>query len=323
MAEPSAAPPPDHAIPRPSVRPSVFPPALSMLFVVLIWGINFSATKLAFRDFDPLAFTAVRFALSSGLLVLVLWKYEGSLRLPPGALGRLAILGIIGNSIYQALFVIGLERTTATNSSLVLASMPAMVAALGAATGTERLTRDGRRGLILASLGVLLVVAAKGAAFSLETIGGDLMTLVAVVCWAVFTLGVRRFALPVSTLAITAWTTILGTPLLVLIGMPAMLETDWSGVSREGWGALLYSSVLSLVVAYILWNRSIAKVGTNRTAVFACITPLVAMSSAMILLGERPRPVQLVGGLMILGGVLLSQRRAAPPGVPLRGAGGE
>ena len=323
MAEPSTALQPD---PQPALPPSrrfAVPPSVYMLVVVLIWGINFSATKLAFRDFDPLAFTGVRFALSSALLVLVLWKYEGTLRLPPGALGRLALLGIIGNSIYQTLFVIGLSRTTATNSSLVLASMPAMVAALGAATGTERLTRDGRRGLILASLGVLLVGAAKGAAFSMHTLGGDVMTLVAVVCWAVFTLGVRRFALPVSTLAITAWTTILGTPLLVLAGLPAMVETDWRAVSGEGWGALLYSSVLSLVVAYILWNRSIAKVGTNRTAVFACVTPLVAMTSAMLLLGERPRPIQLVGGAMILAGVLLSQRRAALPVVPWRGGGGE
>ena len=294
-----------------------------MLVVVLIWGINFSATKLAFRDFDPLAFTAVRFTLASLLFILVLWRIEGSLRLPAGAFGRLALLGIIGNSIYQTLFVVGLSRTTATNSSLVLASMPAMVAALGAATGTERLSRDGRRGLILASLGVLLVVAAKGATFSMRTIGGDLLTLLAVVCWAVFTLGVRRFALRVSTLGITAWTTILGTPLLLLIGLPAVLRADWSGVSGEGWGALAYSSLLSLVVAYILWNRSIARVGSNRTAVFACVTPLIAMTSAMLVLGERPRAIQLVGGVMILAGVLLSQRRAGPPIVPLPGGGGE
>lgn len=286
-----------------------------MLLVILIWGVNFTATKLGLRDFPPLVFTAVRFLLASLLVAIVLQRADGGLRLP-ASVGRLTVLGIIGNSIYQTLFVLGLSRTTATNSSLVLASMPAMVAALGAASGTERLTRNGRRGLILASLGVLLVVAAHGVELSARTIVGDVLTLLAVVCWAVFTLGVRRLAAPLSPFAITAWTTILGTPLLVAVAVPGLIRMRWSGVSAGGWGALLYSSLLSLVVAYVLWNRSIRVVGSNRTAVFACMTPLVAMGTAMLVLGERPRLVQIAGGAMILAGVLLSQRAPAPRDAP-------
>lgn len=295
-----------------------------MLFVVLIWGLNFTVTKLTFQEFPPLVFTAVRFGIASVCIALVLRYSEGSLRLPRGAF-RLALLGIIGNTLYQTVFVLGLERTTATNSSLVLASMPATVAALGAATGTERLSRNGWQGLVLASLGVVMVVAARGLDFSSRTIVGDALTVCAVLCWAVFTIGVRRLEEPISPLALTAWTTILGTPLLIAIGLPGLLKMDWSATSVMGWGGLLYSTVLSLIVAYVIWNRSIQVVGSNRTAIFMCVTPLVAMGSAVAFLGERPRPVQLVGGAMILGGVLLSQRAtvAAPPGEPLRAEGAE
>ena len=102
-------------------------PALGLLLVVLIWGGNFTATKLAFADISPLAFTAVRFALGSVLMWLILARKEGW-RLPPRSTWMpLIALGVVGNTIYQLCFMTGLYRTTATNSSLILASMPTVV----------------------------------------------------------------------------------------------------------------------------------------------------------------------------------------------------
>lgn len=287
-----------------------------MLLVVLIWGLNFTVTKLSFREFPPLAFSAVRFGLSSICILLVLQWSEGTIRVPRGAWVPLTILGLIGNSAYQFLFMLGLERTTATNSSLVLASMPALVAALGAASGTEQLSTNGKRGLLLASIGVVLVVAAQGVEFSARTLSGDALTVVAVICWAVFTVGIRRLDFPMSPLAITAWTTILGTPVLVAAGLPDLLSMDWGATSIAGWGGILYSALLSLIFAYVLWNRSIRVVGSNRTAIFACVTPLVATGAAVLVLGERPSPAQLAGGALVLAGVLLSQRPATSPVPP-------
>src|SRR5690606_2553785 len=231
---------------------------------------------------------------------------------PRGAFRRLAVLGLIGNTAYQLAFISGLARTTATNSALVLASMPTMVAALGSFSGTERVARRGRQGLLLASLGVVIVIAHQGVRFSAATLDGDLLSLVAVFCWALFTLGVRRLHTPLSPLAITAWTLILGTPGLLLAGVPQLVTMDWSRVTWLGWAGLIYSSALSLVVAYILWNRSVRLVGTNRTAIFACLTPIVATLAAALLLGERPGLIQLLGGAMVLGGVLLTTTGGAP-----------
>ncbi len=280
-----------------------------MLLVVVIWGCNFSVSKWALRQFPPLGFTALRFVGASVLLLAALWWREGRLLPPAGGMLRLTALGVVGNSIYQVCFIVGLSLTTASNSALVLASMPALVAGLGAALGIERLTRDGVRGLALASVGVVLVVAARGVSLQPGNYGGDALTLAAVVCWAAFTLGVRRLDLAMSPLAITTWTMVLGTPLLLAAGLPSLLGMQWSAISTLGWAGLAYSSVMSLVVAYLLWNASVRAIGSNRTAVYACITPLVAMASAMAILGERPSPIQLAGAAAIIVGVILSQRR--------------
>ena len=72
-----------------------------MLLVVLIWGVNFSVTKGAFDSFPPLAFTGVRFGLASLLLVPLVHRLEGLEPLPRGALVRLVVLGVVGNTLYQ------------------------------------------------------------------------------------------------------------------------------------------------------------------------------------------------------------------------------
>src|SRR5688572_27048163 len=95
---------------RPAVARRITADDLGMLLVCLIWGFNFSITKSAFDQIPPLPFTAIRFAMSSLLLWLVLRVVEGPAQLPQGALRRLVILGLVGNSFYQLAFMLGLAR---------------------------------------------------------------------------------------------------------------------------------------------------------------------------------------------------------------------
>jgi len=284
-------------------------PALGLLLVVLIWGGNFTATKLAFVDISPLAFTAVRFAFGSVFMWLILARKEGW-RLPPRATWLpLIALGVVGNTIYQLCFMTGLYRTTATNSSLILASMPTVVTVGAGLLGFERITARQKWALAIATLGVLLVVASRGIALDGD-LDGDLLMLAAVLCWASYTLGLRSLAGRVSTLALTTWTLITGTPGLVLAGIPAVRRMNWAAVSVIGWGGLAYATLLSLVVAYLLWNRGVRQIGPSRAAIFTTLTPLVATLTAIALLGERPGLLHFAGGAMIIAGVLVSRRPA-------------
>lgn len=285
-----------------------------MLVVCLIWGLNFSVTKSAFDQIPPLPFTAVRFLVASLLLWLVLRVIEGPAKLPPGALKQLIILGVMGNTCYQLAFMLGLARTTATNSALILSTVPTVVGVFAGALGLERITTRMRWGIALATLGVVLVIATRGVDFDTRTLRGDLLTVLAVLFWAGYTVGLRRVPPGVSPLRVTTITTIVGAPGLVLAGLPGIFTVHWEQVGLKGWLALGYASVLSLVVAYLLWNRSVKAIGGTRTAVYMCLTPLVAVLGAWLLLGERPHPLQGVGAVLIIAGVLLTRagRTAAP-----------
>jgi drug/metabolite transporter (DMT)-like permease len=228
-------------------------------------------------------------------------------KLLAGPLKQLFILGVVGNTCYQLAFILGLSRTTATNSALILSTMPTVVAVFAGMLGLERITTRMRWGIALGMLGVVLVIATRGVEFDIKTLTGDLLTVMAVIFWALYTIGLRRVPPEISSLRVTTITTIAGTPGLLLAGLPGMFRVDWDRVRVEAWLALGYASVLSLVVAYLLWNRSVKAIGGTRTAIYMCVTPLVAVLGAWLLLGERPQPLQGVGAAFIIAGVLLTR----------------
>ena len=260
-----------------------------MLLVTLIWGANFSVMKLGLAVMPPLAYTGVRFAIACLLLVAVLKWREGSVVMPPGTFWPLVGLGIVGNTFYQIAFTLALALSSATNCALILSTMPAVVATMGHLTGIERTTRRMQWGIGIATIGVALVI-------------------VATLCWSAYTLGLRRLPGSLSPLAVTAHTTFTGTPGLLLAGIPGMLAVKWGAVPTVAWASIAYASVLSLGVAYLIWNASVARVGSSRTAVYMCITPVVAALVAWGVLGERLHPMQGVGASLILLGILLTRR---------------
>jgi len=306
-----AAPPtrsPPEAAPQPR-RPAAarLSGDLAMLAVCLIWGLNFSITKLALAEIPPLPFTAIRFIVSSLLLWLVLRLTEGPLRMPGPALRLLILLGLLGNTCYQLAFTVGLNHTTATNSALILSTVPTVVALMAGVLGLERITGRMGLGIALGTIGVVMVIATRGVGFSTATLLGDALTVLAVLFWAGYTVGLRAVPSGISSLQVTTVTTLAGTPGLVLVGIPGLLQLNWGSVRLESWGGLAYAAVLSLVVAYLLWNRSVKAVGGTRTAIYMCVTPLFAAAGAWILLGERPHPLQGVGAVLIVAGVLLTR----------------
>jgi len=278
-----------------------------MLLVCLIWGVNFSVTKVAIREMPALPFTAIRFALASLLLWGVLRATEAPAALPSKDLRRLVLLGIVGNTLYQLFFIVGLARTSATNSSLILATVPTVVAVFAGLLGLERISGRMWSGIAVGTLGVVLVIATSGIEFTSVTLAGDLLTVVAVLCWAGYTVGLRSLPQGLSPLRVTTATTIAGLPGLALLGLPGLVRMDWAAVPSTAWWALAYATVLSLVVAYLLWNRSVKVVGGTRTAIYMCVTPLVAVAAAWAMLGEHPRPLQGVGAALIIAGVLLTR----------------
>jgi drug/metabolite transporter (DMT)-like permease len=291
---------------------------VEMLIVALIWGGNFSISKFALTQLHPLQFSALRFTLASLLLWLLVRRTGARAPLPRKAMWGLVVLGLIGNTLYQTIFMTGLSMTSATNSAMIVASLPVAVALFGTVLGIERATPATWLGVLLGTAGVALVVGARGVHFHSDSLTGDLLVLASMLCWAYYTVMLRRFGAGVDALRITAITTIAGTPGLLLLGAPGLLQLDWAGVSAKTWGAMAYAALFALIVAFVLYNRAVMAIGSGRTAIYNCVTPLVAMVIAWLALGEVPTGLQFAGVALVIAGVLVSMQKVRGESVEVR-----
>ncbi|WP_275424899.1 DMT family transporter [Archangium violaceum] len=215
----------------------------------------------------------------------------------------------MGNTLYQVCFVVGLAHTTAANSGMLASGTPVVTALLGAALGVDRLRRPLAMGLALAVPGMLLIVGARGPELEASTRMGDFLILGASLCWALYTVGIRSLGNELSALRITALTMITGAPGVVLLGLPSVMELKLESIGSGAWLGVVYSALVPLVLAYVVWSRSVQAVGSSRTAIYNSGTPMVAAVTAWLVRGENPTWLQALGSALVISGVLVSRRR--------------
>jgi len=286
------------------------------LFVtIVIWGVNYAAIKAALRELDPQVFNAIRFVLATATLA-VLARGNGPMpRIPGRDLARLAMLGFLGNTVYQVVFIQGIARTTAANASLIMSSCPMLVALLATALGRDRLHGLAWAGVALAVGGLALVLAAGSHnEFKTGNLTGDLLILASAAIWAAYTVFASGVMARTPAVTATLVTFVAGTPPLVLIALPSLAAQDWGAVGVRGWFGVAFSGVFAIGVAYMLWNKGIGAVGGARTAVYQNFTPVIAATFAWLTLGERWTPGQSLGAAAVLGGIALTRTRGAAPG---------
>jgi drug/metabolite transporter (DMT)-like permease len=287
------------SIPLPAMDRSPRDPATDagLLVLAVIWGVNFSVVKAVLGHLDPLALNALRFPIAAAALWLVI-RSLGSRRVDPEDRLRLLLLGLLGNVVYQLAFIIGIDRTLAGNASLLLATTPVWTVLLSVARGHERLTPLVGTGALLTLVGMVLVVMGSGQEVGLgtTTLAGDALMALAAVLWATYTVGSSRLVQKYGPIRVTTWTLWVGTPVLVLMAVPELAETNWTALPLAAWGGVMYSGV--------------QRIGNSKTAVYSNLVPVVALITAWIWLGEVPTAAQLSGAVVILGGIWLARRGA-------------
>ncbi|HID63328.1 MAG TPA: hypothetical protein EYP49_11410 [Anaerolineae bacterium] len=283
---------------------------LMLLAMSLIWGINFTVVKAALAEMTPLSFNSIRFILASTLTLLSLKLIEGNVGFARGDWWRLLGLGLIGNTCYQLLFINGIDRTTAGNSALLLATTPIFVSLIGVAFGTDQVGKLAWAGVFLSFAGILMVIVSSGKELSLarETFGGDALTLIGAVVWSLYTVLSRPMLSRYSALKLTALAMTAGTPFIVLFSIPQLLAQDWAAVSWQGWLGLLFSASIAIALGYIIWNSGVSEVGGVRTAVYSNLSPVIAAVFAWLTLGEAITAFMVVGAAMIFLGIYLTRR---------------
>ncbi len=280
---------------------------LSLVGMAVIWGVNFSVMKYGTQAMVPIAYNALRMGIACVILLVIAYARPG-LRPSVADRNRLLALGVLGHFIYQMLFVSGLSMTRAGTAALVVAASPAAVAIVARLTGHERLPLRAVGGIVLSISGVMLVVGGSVQTDGTGHLIGDLLILGAVVIWAFYTTGLVPLAQRVEPAQVAAWTLVGGVVPLFVVAAPKLWRTDWAAITPLTWGAVLYSGVLAMVVAYLVWYHGVRAIGPTRTAMFANLQPIVAVIVAWLVLGEVPTLFQGIGAVAVLGGLYLARR---------------
>lgn len=276
-----------------------------LFLMILIWGGHYTIVKVVFLEVPYLAFNAARLLIASILFVAVI-AWQGFPRLTRRDWVQIILLGAVGHCLYQWLFMGGLVRTSVGNSSLIAGCSPVAVALASAWAGHERISRVQGLGVALSAIGIYVIVG-RSAEFGGTHLVGDLLTVVAVLCWAVYTVGSRALLARFSPMVVTGLTLVAGTAMYLPVAAHDIVNTPWASLSLGVWVAMLYSSVLSLNVAYLIWYTSVQRIGNLRTSAWSNLIPVVALSTAAVYLGEPVNRVQLIGATAILAGVALTR----------------
>jgi len=279
-----------------------------MLLAGLIWGLNFPLVKFSLREISPLAFNGLRLPLAAVILVIWLLIVEGNLKIKKEHLLKIVLLGILGYTIYQYIFIYGINYTTASNTAVIFAAAPIMITLLSTLFKHEKINALGWTGIILGFVGVYIIISGKSGAFSLtsQTLKGDLYILLAVFLWALYSVLAAPMLKVYSTLKFTTLTTAIGSLLFFPFAVGGLKNLDFQGVSFKSWICLIYSGAMALAVGLIIWFFSVKRVGNSQTAVYGNLPPVFAVIFAWLILSEAIHFTLIIGAGIILAGIILT-----------------
>jgi drug/metabolite transporter (DMT)-like permease len=283
-----------------------------LILVAVIWGVNFAIVKYALADFSPLSFTVLRFVLSALFLTAIMFVSREPFFVERRDIGAFVMLGFIGITLYNLLFMFGLNYTTASNSALFISLSPLFAALILALLKRERINSLVVAGLLLSTAGVFLVIHNKavGLSFSRQALTGDLLTLCAAMFWALYTIKARPLLEKYSAIKVTAYSMAAGSVFLLPISAHELLHQSWNAISPGSWSAFAFSTFFSGGIAFTLWYQGVKKIGVTRTIAYHYLVPFVAVLFAALFLAERITILQITGGICILSGVYLVQSKS-------------
>jgi len=280
---------------------------ISLLLTVFFFGTNFVAVKLVVEVVPPLLFAAARFTFAGLLLFGLLRLIEPTSRLKRSDFLPVLGLGVVGITITQSVFTIGVSLTTAANTALIYSTAPVWGMLLGFFLGLERPRLSGVVGVALCLLGVGFVVYG-GLDLGGTSLPGDALILAAAVCWGSYTMLSLGLLRRYSPLAVAAYPMVLGG--LAAFPLAAFdLDVDVASLDGTVWFAALYSTLCSSAFGFAAWQRGVSRVGANRVLVYQYLVAITGVTAGVILLGESFGLQQILGAAVVLAGVYLARRK--------------
>lgn len=288
---------------------------LLLILVPIFWGGAFVAAKFVVQELPPFTVAAIRFALATLCLWPLMYYREGEkAKLGKQDLLGMLVLGLSGIFGYNALFFCGLQFTSATNGSLIVATNPIITLLLAAVFLKEKISWQKALGIAISFIGVTFVIT-NGNLFSILQAKynlGDLLLMGAPLCWAIYSIIGKGIMQRYSPLACTTYACGFGTLMLLPFSLYELSQKGlfiFTQTSFLGWLAIVYMAVFASVLGFVWWYKGVEKIGASKTSIFTNLVPVSAVVLASVLLGEKITGGDLVGAGLVISGVYLTTKK--------------
>ncbi len=283
----------------------------------LLWAGNAVVGRALNTLIPPITLNFVRWLLAFALLLPLAWQV-----LRPGSplwphWRRYALLGLLGIGSYNALQYLALQTSTPLNVTLVGSGMPVWMLIIGALCFGVPASRRQIAGVLLSVAGVVLVLS-RGSweqLLALRLVPGDLYMVAATISWSFYSWLLVRTSEPRELRG--DWAAFLMAQMIFGLGWSgAFAGVEWSlGATQITWGwplaaGLAFIAVGPAILAYRFWGVAAQRAGPVVGGFFINLTPLFAAVLSTIFLGEAPHLYHALAFALIVGGIVVSSRRA-------------
>jgi len=278
----------------------------SIVFVMFLWGFNVVAIKVIVEQFPTVTITSLRIFIAALVVWLILWV-KRDVRLPSlkefGLILLATFTGVVGHHYFLS---VGLTETTASNSGLILGTVPLTTSILAAIMLKEKLSLLRLSGLVIGLIGVAIIVL-NGADGLLSINGGDIFIALAVLTQALSFIFIKQTSESMKASLITGYMLLIGSVFLFIISL--VMEPGALPLLKDGtpvaWWAFLASGILATGVGHFLYNNAIPHIGPGRVSIFNNMTPFFALIGSSVFLNEHIELTQVLAFVLIVVSVFL------------------
>ena len=287
----------------------------AVVSALALWAGNWIVARAVRDDISPGLITSGRVVLV--MLMLAPLALPGLVAKLRSFAARdwavLALLGLFGGGLHNAMQYLGLQSTTATNGTLFFSLSPLTIMLLAGLMLGERLRAMRWIGVAVSFAGVL-IIAVRGDAEALRTLSfnpGDILCFVSMIFWSGYTVCLRLQRAQLEPIQLLFMVCAVG--LLTLLPWLAwdLANDPRARFNLSGTLALLYSAFASVILAYAGWNYAVSRLGAARTGGFSHLLPAFGVIFSAIFLHEYPLWYHFVGMALIFGGITLSALKAS------------
>jgi drug/metabolite transporter (DMT)-like permease len=303
-------------VPAPSAVPAVRANALIPVAVLtLVWGCNWPVLKLGVTTLDPLTFRALTLPFAAlGLLAVAQFSGD-SVRVPRALWGKVALLALFNIAGWNGLVLFGVQQLPAGRSAILAYTMPIWTVLLSLALLHEPLSKRKIVGMALGMLGMAILLGDDFRHLE-RTPAAAMMILGAAISWALGTVLLRKWRLPLAQNTLSGWMMLLGW--LPIAAMAPVFATKPLVVSGAvTWFAIFYNIFLAGTVAHWAWFTLARTLPVAVSSMSSLPVPIVGVFAGMIVLGERPGPGEWLALALVVAALVAVLWSPKPPAAPM------